>query len=152
MSLKVQSLVHFWRMKKCVSGFQVSVLTEALGGMSMTEMCILLMWAFRLPSFLNTQLQSMHGKRGTPLLFGRRQTQTLLMHGRHVLATTSKNTLLSHPFRYSTEKDKKKMVLAPLREPFIILGSMFVCNWFRKLKKVFCREITSWKLDSVSSI
>lgn len=36
---------------------------------SMMEMCILLMWAFRLPSFLYTQLQSIHGYTGTPAVW-----------------------------------------------------------------------------------
>lgn len=42
-------------------------LTVVLEGTSITEICILLMWAFRLPSFLKEQLQSMHWKSGTPL-------------------------------------------------------------------------------------
>lgn len=41
-------------------------LTGVLAGTSITEMCILLIWAFRLPSFLKAQLQSMHGNRGAP--------------------------------------------------------------------------------------
>lgn len=65
--------------KKCfladvlLFGTQAS-LTEVLDGTSITDMCILLMWAFRLPSFLNTQLQSMHGNSGTPLVCKRTQT------------------------------------------------------------------------------
>lgn len=65
--------------KKCflgdvlLFGTQAS-LTDVLDGTSITDMCILLMWAFRLPSFLNTQLQSMHGNSGTPLVCKRTQT------------------------------------------------------------------------------
>lgn len=51
-------------------------LTGLLEGTSITEMCILLICAFRLPSFLNTQLQSMHGNRGTPLVWQRAQAHT----------------------------------------------------------------------------
>lgn len=65
-------------------------LTDVLDGTSITEMCILLMWAFRLPSFLNTQLQSMHGNRGTPLVCG--------IKGIHMRAVTACEWLLNIPF------------------------------------------------------
>lgn len=46
-----------------------SSLTGVLEGTSITEMCILLMWAFRLPSFLKEQLQSMHWNSGMSLFW-----------------------------------------------------------------------------------
>lgn len=48
-------------------------LTGVLAGTSITEMCILLICAFRLPSFLKAQLQSMHGNRGASFDCGRKR-------------------------------------------------------------------------------
>lgn len=75
----------------------------------MTEMCILLMWAFRLPSFLNTQLQSMHGKRGTPLLWERRQAHNITHAWKTYLLLFQMNELLLQPFgdAYVTEAERK---------------------------------------------
>ena len=54
----------------CVEFEEKRMCTCVLAGSStsMMEMCILLMWAFRLPSFLYTQLQSIHGYIGPPEL------------------------------------------------------------------------------------